>query len=76
MDPHSELRIILEQIKHLQRHINLCRRMIRTATHPETKDRARADMDRARNEVLDLEVIRDRLREEIEGSDFWQGEKG
>jgi len=70
VDLREELQVVLEQIKHLQRHIRLCDRTIRTAIHQETKNRAMRDKCRAENELFDLEVDRDRLREEIEGLDF------
>jgi hypothetical protein len=43
---------------------------IRKALQEDTKRRAQIDMDRAKDEIDDLLVVRDRLRDELKNLDF------
>lgn len=65
-----ELDLVLRQIANLQRFIRLCRRLLRSAVKTETRTRAITEIDRAKAEIEDLQVVRDRLRDEAENLDF------
>ena len=64
------LKQTLSQITQIQRHIRLCKYVIKTSSRQESCTRASRDLDRALCELSDLEVSRDRLREEINNSNF------
>lgn len=72
----KELGQVLEKIRVLQRHIRLCRRVIRVGTQEKSRERAAADLECAKLELSELEDKRDHLRDEIESStEFANGGK-
>ena len=65
-----ELRLIVDEISRLQRHIKAGKVVLRSCIREESKLRVNEELTKARDRIEFLEVKRDRLRDEIEGLDF------
>ena len=65
-----QLQRVVRKIRNLQRLIRLYKRTIRTCVHEDSKNNAKEEMEKAKEELRLAELERDRLRDEERNIDF------